>query len=63
MTTDEKIDRMSDRIDALTQSVELLASMHKDTEVHVVKMTDAITRLANIAAAHDQRIEDLEDRQ
>jgi hypothetical protein len=56
MTTD-------DRIEALTQNVELLASMHKDTERHIVKMSDAITRLANIAEAHEQQIEDIESQQ
>ena len=53
MNTDE-------RIEALTQSVELLASMQRETGRHIVKMSDAITRLANIAEAHEQRIEELE---
>ena len=55
------------RIEALTQSVELIASLHKDLErqtaEHLARMADAITRLANIAEAHEQRIRDLEDQQ
>ena len=39
MTIDERLDRLTERHEALTQTVEL------------------------IAAAHEQRIEDLEDRQ
>ena len=54
------------RLEALTQSVELLAAMHRDNERNMTErmaqMMDAITRLANIAAIHDQRLDDLENR-
>jgi hypothetical protein len=33
MTTEEKLDRLTERTDALTHSVELLASLHHDNEV------------------------------
>ena len=52
---------IDERIEALTQSVELLASFHKDNEQRMARMMDAITRLANIAVNHEERIEDLED--
>jgi hypothetical protein len=32
MTTEDKLDRLTDGTDALTQSVELLASLHRDYE-------------------------------
>jgi hypothetical protein len=61
MNTDE-------RIEALTQSVELLASVHRDLErqtaEHVSLMADAIARLGNIAPNDRDRPGDLEgDRQ
>jgi chaperonin cofactor prefoldin len=46
MTTDERIDKLTDRIDALTQSVELLASMHKDNEKRLARMETALTAAA-----------------
>lgn len=51
---------IDERIEALTQSVELIASFHKDNEKRMALMMDAITRLANIAGNHEERIEDLE---
>jgi hypothetical protein len=60
---------LDERLEALAHSVELLSSMHKDNEKRMAQMMDAIARLANIAAAHeerldghDQRIDDLEGR-
>jgi chromosome segregation ATPase len=32
MTTDERLDRLSERVDAIAQSVELLATLHRDLE-------------------------------
>ncbi|SPF40387.1 hypothetical protein SBA4_2490021 [Candidatus Sulfopaludibacter sp. SbA4] len=108
MTTDERLDRLIERTDAIAQSVELLTSLHVDNErrmaeymaqtsatmekmtanmdkltAHVEKLSahmeeltakvdvvtertiqamDAINRLAVIAAAHEQRLDDLEHR-
>jgi len=57
---------IDERLEALTQSVELLAAMHRDNErnmtEHMAQMMDAIARLANIASIHDQRLDDLENR-
>jgi predicted nucleic acid-binding Zn-ribbon protein len=33
MTSEEELDRLKDRTDALTQSVELLVSLHRDLEI------------------------------
>jgi hypothetical protein len=50
---------IDERIQALTQSLELLASMHKDGEKRMAKlesymatMMQSITRLSNITAVH-----------
>ena len=66
MTFEERLDRLAERHEALTQTVELAAGMqrdneklHKQNEQRVAQMMDAVTRLANIAAEHDERLEDL----
>jgi len=71
MTIDERLERLTERHEALTQSIEL---MHADWQEKSAQTTtnfltvahnfeialDAIKRLEHIAAAHEQRIEDLE---
>jgi hypothetical protein len=32
MTTEEKLERLTDRVDAIAQSVELLTTLHRDLE-------------------------------
>jgi len=51
MTTDEKIGALTDRIDALTQSVELLASLHKDNETRLSRIEERGARLDSAIAA------------
>jgi prefoldin subunit 5 len=58
---------IDERIEALTQSVELLAGFHRDAEQRMEKLaesmgqlTDTMTRLGNIVIAHENRIENLE---
>jgi len=46
---------IDERIEALTQSVELITSLHKDSEKRMVLMLDAIARLTNIAGNHGAR--------
>jgi hypothetical protein len=58
---------IDERLEALTQTVELIAAMQRDNDVRFAQVTrnfetvlDSIKRLENIAVAHEQRIEDLE---
>jgi hypothetical protein len=58
---------IDERLEALTQTVEIIAAMQRDNEARFVQVTrnfetvlDSIKRLESIAAAHEQRIEDLE---
>jgi abortive infection bacteriophage resistance protein len=71
MTIDERLDRLTERHEALTQSVELLQVMQHDNEERWEKrfgqvtrnfeiVLDSIKRLENIAAAHEERLDDLE---
>jgi hypothetical protein len=71
MTIDERLDRLTDRHEALTQSIEL---MHHDWQEKSGQITrnfetitrtfetvlDSIKRLEHIAAAHEERIDRLE---
>jgi hypothetical protein len=49
---------IDDRIQSLAMHLELLTGMHQDFEKRMTQYSadvkDAIARLANIAAAHDQ---------
>jgi hypothetical protein len=64
---------LDERLEALTHSVELLASMHEDAQkrsedfqkqmtVFAAQIRDAVARLANIAAAHEERLDDRQQR-
>ena len=53
---------LDQRLEALTQTVELVAAMHKDNEILMREMMLAITRLANIADAHNGQLDNHETR-
>jgi hypothetical protein len=71
MTTDERLDRLTERTGALTQSVELLASLHRDYEARAeeraIKMDKNMERIvalietmANMVGNHENRLRKLE---
>ena len=62
MTIDERLDRLTERHEALTQTVEIIAAAQIKNDERMAELTETMTRLANIIIAHEQRIEDLEDR-
>ncbi len=69
MTIDERLDRLTERHEALTQTVELIAAQQLKNDERMGLLTertaqlmDTMNRLGNIIIAHEQRIEDLEDR-
>jgi hypothetical protein len=45
------------RLEALTQSVELLASLHRDNESRLGQLMETMTRLGNIIIAHIENLE------
>ncbi len=51
---------IDERIQALTESVELLASFHRDTEAALKKLADAVAPIVQLVLLHEQRIKDLE---
>ena len=61
MTIDERLDRLTERHEALTQTVELIAAAQIKNDERMAELTETMTRLANIIIAHEH-IERLEDR-
>jgi hypothetical protein len=58
---------IDERLQALTETVEILAGMQRENEKRFGQIThnfeivlDSIKRLENIAMAHDHRLDDLE---
>ena len=66
MTIDERLERLAERHEALTQTVEILAQEQREFIARMTQYSadvkDAIRRLANIAAAHDERLDGHESR-
>lgn len=61
MTTDERLDRLTERVDGLAHSVELLAGMQIETEKRVtelaVRSTETEKRIAELAV-HSTDLQD-----
>jgi hypothetical protein len=71
MTIDERLDRLTERHEALTQTVELIVHQQREwqernerwwekNQVLMADMLDSIHSLAQIAQAHERRLGDLE---
>jgi hypothetical protein len=73
MTIEEKLERLTDRVDAIAQSVELLTTLHRDLEKETASRFAEtasqfaetlqfifINRLPHVAEAHEQRLDGLE---
>ena len=56
---------IDERLETLTQSVDLLAEMQRDIDARYDQrfnqIMDAITRLTNIVEAHERRLDELEN--
>lgn len=61
MNIDERLDRLTERHEALTQSVELLTHSQEKNETLMTQVIESIQSLARIAHAHERRVSDLED--
>ena len=67
MNFEERLDRLVERHEAITQSVELIAHLQQKNEetleknqVLMAQVMESINSLARIAHAHEQRISKLE---
>jgi len=61
MTIDERLERLTDRHEALTQSVEILARTVRDHSQQMSDLREATAALLHIAQIHEQRISGLEE--
>jgi hypothetical protein len=55
MTIDERLDRLTERHEALTQSVELLAWTRPEHRQQIREMMEASAHLLRIAQIHEKR--------
>jgi hypothetical protein len=62
-TIDERLERLTERHEALTQTVELIAAAQMKNDERMGQLTETMTRLGNIIIAREERIEHLEDQQ
>jgi hypothetical protein len=67
MNFEESLEKLKERHEALTQTVEIIAGMQKDnerrfaeTDRRIGQVLEAITQLGHIAASHDHRLDNLE---
>jgi phage shock protein A len=54
------LERIKERHEALTQTVEIIAGMQRKNEVLMAQALEAINSLASIAASHERRLDHLE---
>ena len=60
MTIDERLEKLVERHEALTQSVEILVIEGRETKALVREMVDGIRDLTTIVRSHEQRLDGLE---
>ena len=56
MTIDERLDRLTERHEALTQTVELIAAAQIKNDERMAELTESMNCLANIVIAREQSI-------
>jgi archaellum component FlaC len=61
MDIDERLERLTQRHEALTQTVELLTKDLSDMKVLVNDIAEGTARLLHVAEIHEKRIGRLED--
>jgi hypothetical protein len=61
MTIDERLEKLTERHEALTQAVELMAAENRDRDRRMGDLMEGIARLLHVAEIHEHRIERLEE--
>jgi hypothetical protein len=61
MTTDERIEKLTERHEALTQTVELRLAENRQRDRRMGEVMEGIARLLHVAEIHERRIEHLEE--
>ena len=62
MTTDERLDRLTERHEALTINLELLTAEVREVKTLVNDIAGGIAQLLHVAEIHEQRLSRLEER-
>jgi hypothetical protein len=60
MTIDERLERLTERHEALTQTVELLMRQSQAHDRQIGELTSIMTQLVGIVRSHENRIDRLE---
>lgn len=67
MTIDERLEKLTERHEALTQTVEIIAGMQRENEgrigqlgIRIAEVMEAVNSLARIAEIHEHRLDRLE---
>jgi hypothetical protein len=60
MTIDERLEKLTERHEALTQTVELLAARQTQHDELIGQVMEGIARLLHIAELHETRLQRLE---
>lgn len=60
MTIDERLERLTERHEALAQSVEMLTHNMNRLEQKTEVLADAMTKLVELVRSHEHRLEHLE---
>jgi len=63
MTIDERLERLTGRHEALTQSVELMAIENRERDRRQAEIMEGLASLVHVAEIHEHRIERLEREQ
>jgi hypothetical protein len=62
VTTEERLDKLAERVDAIARNVELLSGMQIETERKLQLLVDSIGRIRSAVVDHEDRIVNLENR-
>jgi hypothetical protein len=62
MTLDQRLDRLTERDEALTLAVELMAAENKERDRRLSEIMEGLARLLHVSEIHEQRIERPENR-
>ena len=62
MTIDERLERLTERHESLSQMVEVMAGIHQENERRLARVMESMNRLINIVASHEDRLDDHEHR-
>lgn len=62
MNIDERLEKLVERHEALSQTVELIAIENRKIESAVIQIMQGISDLVSIVRSHEQRLSNLEQR-